>query len=119
MTCEDPEDGFKPTCGSITELSFRSTPNVWGYFSVKAGGGIHEFSDSQIGHLFAWGPTRADAIKAMLVALKDIRIRGEICTIVDYVCDMLQHPDWAGDRIHTGERRTRTCLQHSHVSRTC
>ncbi|CAL5424332.1 unnamed protein product [Camellia sinensis] len=29
------------------ELSFKSKPNVWAYFSVKSGGGIHEFSDSQ------------------------------------------------------------------------
>ena len=49
ITSEDANDGFKPTCGLIEELSFRSTPEVWGYFSVKSGGGIHEFSDSQVG----------------------------------------------------------------------
>ena len=48
ITSEDANDGFKPTCGLIDELSFRSTPEVWGYFSVKSGGGIHEFSDSQV-----------------------------------------------------------------------
>ena len=48
MTSEDANDGFKPTCGSIDELSFRTSPDVWGYFSVKSGGGIHEFSDSQV-----------------------------------------------------------------------
>lgn len=32
----------------MDEVSFRSTPEVWGYFSVKAGGAIHEFSDSQV-----------------------------------------------------------------------
>ena len=110
VTSEDANDGFKPTCGLIDELSFRSTPEVrrccqtrrpslilancepiscsgcsncalrpppelvgsssfsffvppsaglrgndarvsvqvWGYFSVKSGGGIHEFSDSQV-----------------------------------------------------------------------
>ena len=37
VTSEHAEDGFKPTCGSIEELHFRSTPEVWGYFSVKAG----------------------------------------------------------------------------------
>ena len=51
ITSEDANDGFKPTCGLIDELSFRSTPEVWGYFSVKSGGGIHEFSDSQV-----WDP---------------------------------------------------------------
>ena len=47
ITSEDADDGFKPTCGSIEELNFRNSPDVWGYFSVKSGGGIHEFSDSQ------------------------------------------------------------------------
>ena len=48
ITAEDAEDGFKPTAGRIDELHFRPTPDVWGYFSVKSGGGIHEFSDSQV-----------------------------------------------------------------------
>ena len=49
VTSEDADDGFKPSCGVIEELSFRNSPSVWGYFSVKSGGGIHEFSDSQGG----------------------------------------------------------------------
>lgn len=52
ITSEDANDGFKPTCGSIDELSFRTSPDVWGYFSVKSGGGIHEFSDSQVCNRF-------------------------------------------------------------------
>ena len=53
----------------------RRTPQVWGYFSVKAGGAIHEYSDSQFGHLFAKGETREAAIRAMVVALKEVKIR--------------------------------------------
>ena len=52
------EAGFKPTSGGIQELNFRSTPNVWGYFSMDSSGSIHEFSDSQFGHLFASGTDR-------------------------------------------------------------
>lgn len=48
VTAEDAADGFKPTAGRIDELHFRPTPDVWGYFSVKSGGGIHQFSDSQV-----------------------------------------------------------------------
>ncbi len=48
VTSEDANDGFKPTCGVVDELNFRNSPDVWGYFSVKSGGGIHEFSDSQV-----------------------------------------------------------------------
>ena len=45
----------------MTELNFRSSKNVWGYFSVAAAGGLHEFADSQFGHCFAWGDCRQDA----------------------------------------------------------
>lgn len=44
----------------------------------------------QFGHLFAQGPTREAATRAMVVALRDVRVRGEIHTIIDYAADMLQ-----------------------------
>jgi hypothetical protein len=37
----------------FVQVVFKPTPEVWGYFSVKGGGGIHEFSDSQV-HDGAW-----------------------------------------------------------------
>ena len=102
ITSEHAEDGFKPTCGHVDELHFRSTPEVWGYFSVKPGGRIHEFSDSQFGHVFAKGHTRDAAIRAMVVALKEVKIRGEIRTLLDYAVDMLQEGEFVQNRIHTG-----------------
>ena len=65
ITAENPDEGFKPTSGSIERVKFQSTPKVWGYFSVGAHGGIHEFADSQFGHLFANGPTREIARKKL------------------------------------------------------
>ena len=59
ITAENPDEGFKPTSGSITEITFRNTPHVWGYFSTY--NNIHAFSDSQFGHLFAWGINREAA----------------------------------------------------------
>lgn len=53
--------GFKPSSGTVQELNFRSSKNVWGYFSVSASGGLHEFADSQFGHCFSWGEDREDA----------------------------------------------------------
>ncbi|CAN0455563.1 unnamed protein product, partial [Scytosiphon promiscuus] len=50
--------GVQPTSGTIKELNFRSTPDVWGYFSVDSSGLVHEFADSQFGHLFARGADR-------------------------------------------------------------
>lgn len=54
--------GFKPSSGTVQELNFRSSKNVWGYFSVGATGGLHEFADSQFGHCFSWGENREETI---------------------------------------------------------
>lgn len=58
ITSENPDEGFKPSAGTVQELNFRSSKNVWGYFSVAASGGLHEFADSQFGHCFSWGEDR-------------------------------------------------------------
>ncbi|XP_062225261.1 acetyl-CoA carboxylase 2 isoform X2 [Phragmites australis] len=111
ITSEDPDDGFKPTGGKVKEISFKSKPNVWGYFSVKSGGGIHEFADSQFGHVFAYGPSRSAAITTMALALKEIQIRGEIHSNVDYTVDLLNASDFRDNKIHTGWLDTRIALR--------
>ena len=85
ITAENAEAGFKPTSGGIQELNFRSTPNVWGYFSMDSSGSVHEFADSQFGHLFANGTDREQARRNMVLALKELSIRGDISTTVDYI----------------------------------
>uniref|UniRef100_A0A803NNC6 Acetyl-CoA carboxylase n=1 Tax=Cannabis sativa TaxID=3483 RepID=A0A803NNC6_CANSA len=111
VTSEDPDDGFKPTSGKVQELSFKSKPNVWAYFSVKSGGGIHEFSDSQFGHVFAFGESRALAIANMVLGLKEIQIRGEIRTNVDYTIDLLHALDYRENKIHTGWLDSRIAMR--------
>ena len=58
ITSENPDEGFKPSAGTVQELNFKSNKNVWGYFSVSASGGLHEYADSQFGHIFSWGEDR-------------------------------------------------------------
>ncbi|KAJ7965672.1 Acetyl CoA carboxylase [Quillaja saponaria] len=111
VTSEDPDDGFKPTSGKVQELSFKSKPNVWAYFSVKSGGGIHEFSDSQFGHVFAFGESRALAIANIVLGLKEIQIRGEIRTNVDYTIDLLHASDYRENKIHTGWLDSRIAMR--------
>lgn len=41
------------------------------------------------GHVFAFGETRAMAIANMVLGLKELHIRGEIRTNVDYTVDIL------------------------------
>lgn len=94
ITAENANEGFTPTSGPIQELNFRSSPNVWGYFSVDSSGRVHEFADSQIGHLFSWGNNREDARRNLVIALHDLSIRGDIRTTVEYLQDLLEADDY-------------------------
>lgn len=101
VTAENPDEGFQPTSGAIQELTFRNTPNVWGYFSVGASGGVHEFADSQFGHLFAWGETRESSRRSLVLALKELSIRGDIRTTVEYLIKLLEMEAFKENRITT------------------
>jgi len=101
ITAENPDEGFKPTSGTIERIKFQSTANVWGYFSVGANGGIHEFADSQFGHLFAKGATREQARKSLVLALKEIEVRGEIRTTVEYLVQLLETKAFKENTIDT------------------
>ena len=101
ITAENAEAGFKPTSGGIQELNFRSTPNVWGYFSMDSSGSIHEFADSQFGHLFASGVDREQARRNMVLALKELSIRGDISTTVDYISRLIELDDFVDNNIDT------------------
>jgi acetyl-CoA carboxylase/biotin carboxylase 1 len=102
ITAENAEAGFKPTSGGIQELNFRSTANVWGYFSMDSSGSIHEFADSQFGHLFATGSDREQARRNMVLALKELSIRGDISTTVDYISKLIELEDYVANNIDTG-----------------
>ncbi|XP_069727330.1 acetyl-CoA carboxylase 2 isoform X1 [Phaenicophaeus curvirostris] len=102
ITSENPEEGFKPSSGTVQELNFRSSKNVWGYFSVAAAGGLHEFADSQFGHCFSWGENREEAISNMVVALKELSIRGDFRTTVEYLIRLLETESFQNNEIDTG-----------------
>ncbi|RYO66943.1 Acetyl-CoA carboxylase [Alternaria arborescens] len=102
ITSEDPDEGFKPSGGTIHDLNFRSSSNVWGYFSVSSAGGIHSFSDSQFGHIFAYGENRQASRKHMVVALKELSIRGDFRTTVEYLIKLLETPAFEDNTITTG-----------------
>jgi len=102
ITSEDPNEGFKPSGGTIHDLNFRSSSNVWGYFSVSSASSIHSFSDSQFGHIFAYGENRAASRKHMVVALKELNIRGDFKTTVEYLIKLLETPAFEDNTITTG-----------------
>ncbi|XP_077869541.1 acetyl-CoA carboxylase-like, partial [Saccoglossus kowalevskii] len=102
ITSENPDEGFKPSSGTVQELNFRSSRNVWGYFSVAASGGLHEYADSQFGHCFSWGEDREDARENMVVALKELSIVGDFRTTVEYLIKILETEIFQNNEIDTG-----------------
>ncbi len=102
ITAENPDAGFKPSSGSLQELNFRSNTNVWGYFSVGTAGGLHEFADSQFGHIFAYGADRAESRKNMVVALRELSIRGDFRTTVEYLIKLLETEAFEKNTFTTG-----------------
>eukprot|EP00796_Vickermania_ingenoplastis_P001703 gene1706-1058_t len=92
ITAEDTDEGFRPSSGKVEEILFKNSKECWGYFSISSGGSIHQFADSQFGHIFSSGATREDARRGMVRALRNLIVRGEIRTSSAYVLDLLETP---------------------------
>lgn len=101
ITAENPDAGFRPTSGQIFELNFRVSPHVWGYFSVFGRGAVHEFADSQFGHIFSRGGSRESARKHLILALKELTLYGQIRTTTQYLIKMLELEDYKTNAINT------------------
>mmetsp|Transcript_92515 Transcript_92515/g.239542 ORF Transcript_92515/g.239542 Transcript_92515/m.239542 type:complete len:2286 (-) Transcript_92515:182-7039(-) len=101
ITAENPDDGFKPTSGKIDRIKFQSSVACWGYFSVWTHAGIHEFADSQFGHLFARGADREETRKTLMLALKNLDIVGEIRNPVEYLVELLATEAFVRNHIDT------------------
>ena len=102
ITAENAADGWKPTVGHIDEIDFQSLPGVWGYFSVRTPNAeVHAFADSQFGHVFAHAPTRKQAAYMLQLALKRLRVVGEIHSNIPYVTELIMSDDFLGNKIDT------------------
>lgn len=93
ITAENPDNGFKPDGGKLSMLTFKGLQNVWGYFSINHMSSLHEFADSQFGHVFSHGATRAEALSQMVLALKTIAMRAEFRNTSEYLSKMLESKD--------------------------
>ena len=68
---------------------------------MAASGGLHEFADSQFGHCFSWGEDREDARENLVVALKELSIRGDFRTTVEYLIKLLETDTYQNNGITT------------------
>ncbi|KAK0396480.1 hypothetical protein QR680_001733 [Steinernema hermaphroditum] len=102
ITSEDPAEGFRPASGNVESVQFQSNDEVWGYFSVSSSGMVHEYADSQFGHLFARGNNRRKAVSNLICALKELEVRATFTSQVSYLIGLLQDPEFERNNFHTG-----------------
>ena len=101
ITAENPDKGFLPSSGAMRQLNFNSRNNVWGYFSVDSNGGLHEYADSQFGHVFAQGSTRDEARLNLIIALRELSIQSEFRTSVSYLIKLMERQEFVKNTYNT------------------
>ena len=74
ITAEDPYSGFLPNSGTLNSLTFSSDSKTFGYFSLTPGSSIHNFADSQIGHIFSSSFDRNSALSNLVSKVRSLNI---------------------------------------------
>lgn len=94
ITAENPSSGFRPNLGILDGIDFVSSYNVWAYFSIGRSSQIHQFCDSQFGHVFARGETREDARRALISAIQDLKIQGSFINTKEALLNLLDRKEY-------------------------
>ena len=93
INAENPEKGFRPSPGTITDIYLPGGKGIRIDSAVYSGYTIPPYYDSMIAKLIVWAKNREEAIRKMQSALGEIIIEG-INTNVDYQYEILNHPDF-------------------------
>ncbi|MBX5436309.1 MAG: acetyl-CoA carboxylase biotin carboxylase subunit [Alicyclobacillaceae bacterium] len=106
INAEDPERGFLPSAGRITEYLPPGGIGVRVDSAAYPGWVVPPHYDSMIAKLIVWAPTREQAIRRMLRALGEFRIEG-VKTTIPFHIRLLQH-----ERFLSGDVTTRFLEEH-------
>ena len=82
INAEDPDNGFAPNPGRITNFRAPGGPGIRMDTHIETGYTIPPFYDSMIGKLICWGNTRDEAITRTLRALDELIVDGVTTTAV-------------------------------------
>ena len=90
---EDPQAGFLPDTGILTQYELPHGPGVRVDNGYKAGMEIPVYYDPMIAKLCVWGKNREEAIQRMRNAIKTYRING-IKSTLDFGLFVMEHPQF-------------------------
>ncbi|MET8976869.1 biotin carboxylase N-terminal domain-containing protein [Streptomyces sp. NPDC004539] len=93
INAEDPERGFAPTPGTLSELALPAGPFVRVDTHAYPGCLIAPEYDSMIAKIIAWAPDRDTAIARMRRALGETSVRGDgVRTTTAFLRDLVDSP---------------------------
>ncbi|MCF2681650.1 acetyl-CoA carboxylase biotin carboxylase subunit [Faecalicatena contorta] len=93
INAENPEKGFRPSPGTITDMYLPGGKGIRIDSAIYSGYTIPPYYDSMVAKLIVWAKNRNEAILKMRSALGEVIIEG-IDTNVDYQYEILNHPDY-------------------------
>ena len=91
INAENPEKGFRPSPGTITDLHLPGGKGIRVDSAIYSGCSISPYYDSMVAKLIVWAKNRDEAIQKMQSALGEVIIEG-IDTNVDYLYELLNDP---------------------------
>jgi acetyl-CoA carboxylase biotin carboxylase subunit len=97
---EDPDNGFLPSPGRITQLRVPGGPGIRDDSGASAGLDVPIFYDPMISKLIAWAEDRPLAIARMRRALSEYLVTG-IKTTLPFFSWLLDQPAFIDGRFHT------------------
>lgn len=109
LYAEDPSNDWQPQSGRLSALQFAQPHaefDVPGRAGIRVDSGfesgseVSTFYDAMLAKVIAWAPTREQAIRTLLGALRDARIHG-ITTNRDLLINSLSDPSFAAGQVST------------------
>ncbi len=100
INAEDPERGFQPSPGVVTEWAVPAGDGIRVDTHMAPGAVVPPFYDSLIAKLIVHAPDRPAAIERMRRALGALRVAG-VETTARFHRRILDHADFVAGRVHT------------------
>jgi acetyl-CoA carboxylase biotin carboxylase subunit len=100
INAEDPDRGFLPRPGTLTEYFAPAGPGVRVDSHAFPGYVIPPHYDSLIGKLIVWGADRAEALARTRRALMEFCVKG-VPTTVAFHQRLIDEPDFVAGNVHT------------------
>ncbi|HYT39427.1 MAG TPA: biotin carboxylase N-terminal domain-containing protein [Acidimicrobiia bacterium] len=101
LYAEDPLHDYQPQTGRVEALEFPALPGLRVDSGVEGGSVVGTDYDSMLAKVIAAGPTRVEAVRLLVDALRRARIHG-VGTNRDLLLAILDHHEFGAGRADTG-----------------